>query len=273
MGERPGPEEPEFEEEQSKPEEITDDQIREELQNLSVLGDKQIQQKIKRTLKLARAEIRDINVLKEMLGIARELEACKLEVVIGSMIEHTERNAKVVESAPRGAYQFVPEMIVLDKDKNIATVTDFQTIPDTFAYKRDDPSVRHPLEYTNPVIKIRYDNGEEKEVGVGEALVPIYDSKIRKDIAEDDPHYQQINIEARSHRYQLGDLVSFGDQIGTLAIIHSDQTVTISARVVWGKETPRYLYRAPIDQMDYIERDNGDIKKNPDGTIFKPSLE
>lgn len=186
--------------------------------------------------------------------------------------EIKENPEQIIETAERGSASFAPGVLVRDKIGQLATVVSFEIVPDKTDYPRDDPSIRHPDKYTNPLITIQYPDGRQAQIDIDTPLTAVYDRAMPA-IKAGEPGFNESHLEIRNHDYQLGELVSFGHQIGTLAVIYPDhQTVGISAREVWGKQTPRHLYRVDIDKIDYIERVDGDLKKNPDGTIYKPTL-
>jgi len=187
--------------------------------------------------------------------------------------QEKEKQPEIIESVARGAEEqtFAPGVLVRDGENRLAHIVSFVYVADTTKYGREDPSVRRPQKLRNPIFTIRYEDGEEATIGPAQKMAAVFFNEMAK-IKEDEAFFNESHLEIRGHVFKLGELVSFGNQIGTLAIIYGDGTIGISAREVWGKLSPRHLYRVNIDEVDFIERENGDIKKNPDGTIFKPTL-
>lgn len=247
-----------------------DTKIQAELRKLETLSDRRVEAKRKRLLKLA-PSTRRFGDLEEAKRLAQELEAVDLERFIDQLIQFRERNGRTIEAVGRGDSFFSHGMLVRDQEGQLAHILDYRMVADNSRYGRDDSSIRRPQKLANPVIRIEYADGHQAEIDVTTPLDAVYNRPVK--VQEDDPFYDYAHLEERGHDFQLGELVSFGDQIGALAAIYPDERmVEISARVIWGQDTARYLYQTSVDQIDYIVRDNGDIKKNPDGTIFKPSL-
>ena len=245
--------------------------IRAELENLKIPSDKETKAKVNRIMELNQSNFR-FRDLEETKQLAQELEVTKLEVLIDSLLKYRERNGRLIESAGRGDSIFAPGILVRDVNGELASVVDFQMVNDKTRYGREDPSIRRPKKLQNPIIRITYADGRQAEIDIDTSLTAVYNSGAAR-IQENEPFYDYSHIEVRGHEFRLGELVSFGDQIGTLAAIHPEEKIVeISARVIWGKDTARYLYQVGLDQIDYIERVDGDLKKNPDGTIYKPSL-
>lgn len=86
-------------------------------------------------------------------------------------------------------------------------------------------------------------------------------------------------IDLRGRQHRLGELVSFGNGVGKLAMIipgssEEETFVGIVAERERGKGGPRFVWKVRASEMHYVEHDEkGAIKRNPDNTIFKPTLQ
>jgi hypothetical protein len=89
-----------------------------------------------------------------------------------------------------------------------------------------------------------------------------------------DPKYRFGNIELRGHDFQLGEVVSFGNGVGTLAGADSEnRKFLIDAPKERGKGGANFIWSVDMDEVDYIVREEtGAIKRNPDKSLFKPTL-
>lgn len=183
----------------------------------------------------------------------------------------SERQYQILESVQAGAKSYGRGVLVEDETGRLAQVTDFRLIKDSTRYGREDSTVRKPKVQTNPEFTLSYADGTQRVTMKPPKTLSIDWQALPLD--EHDPFYEMTYVEIRGHRFQVGELVSFGSQVGTVTVINPDkQTLAIGAREVFEKETPYHLYQVNINDIDYIVRDNGDIKRNPDKTTFKPSL-
>lgn len=207
--------------------------------------------------------------------------------------EKLEQPGRMVDSVPYGDRHFAKGILVRDKDGRIAIVVNaFRRIDgDTEMYHQDDyddPSIRHPKVYTNPELDILYaDNTLKRFKAKSQFPSPVY-AETSKPIHGNEDFHEYSHLEVRGHDFRLGELVSFGNGIGRLALItHKDkspklggtdileleQKFGIVARKERGKGGETVLWMVDVEEVDYVVHDEkGAIKRYPDKTIFKPTL-
>ena len=193
------------------------------------------------------------------------------------IVEDTEKlqPGEVMTSVQNGERFYVAGMLVRDKSGQMGQVVSVELIKDDEKYEDDDPSIRRPKKLTNPKLTVRFADETVETFGPKTALPePVYAKGRLKPTEE----FKLSQLMLREHIYWLGDLVSFGNGVGKLAMIipsgdEKETYVGIIAEAERGKGGPRFVWRVKASEIDYIEHDEkGAIKRNPNNTIFKPTL-
>ncbi len=125
----------------------------------------------------------------------------------------------------------------------------------------------------DPMVTIQYADGSFRKTKK-KLLASYYDKKA--EIKEGEDFYEDTHLELRSHDFKLGELVSFGDRFGKLAMIASGDQIqfgVVAETSSASKDRTAYLWLVDANLVDYIvHNEKGAIKRYPDHTLFKPTL-
>lgn len=200
-----------------------------------------------------------------------------LEGTPGPKIDDHEKlqPGEVMTSVQNGDRFYVIGLLVRDESGQMGQLVSVELVKDDEKYEDDDPSIHRPKKMTNPKLTVRFADETVKTFGPNTRLPePVYRGRSLNAGEE----FKLSAILLRDHIYHLGDLVSFGNGVGKLAMIipgegEKETYVGIIAEAERGKGGPRFVWKVKASEMDYIEHDEkGAIKRNPDNTIFKPNL-
>lgn len=191
--------------------------------------------------------------------------------------EKLKQPGEIMPSVQSSDAHYSPEMIVRDKDGRLSRVTSILLVEDTENYKEyDDPSIKKPSKMVNPEIDICYNDGVVVKIKVGSRLPrPVYKNPERP-VKEGEEFYEFSHLELRGYDFKLGELVSFGNGVGRLALINPGESpqLGIVAESVRGKGgTETRLWAVDANLVDYVvHNEKGAIRRYPDSTLFKPTL-
>lgn len=183
--------------------------------------------------------------------------------------------AKIIQSTQIGSLQFTPTMLVRDEKGIVAQVESIQLVNDPI-FDRQGPSL--------PEITLRYADGTgrtkmmktyhmEKET---KPIHPAYYEAHLYPVQENEDFYELSRFEKEDNALVLGDLVQFDERLGRLALIVPGPKPKIGVLTTKekGGHGRQYLWLVDADQaFSVIHQENGDVVKNPDGTLYRPTVE
>ena len=184
---------------------------------------------------------------------------------------------KKMESFDSGILGYGAGILIRDKTGQIAEITSFYMVKETRWVEKRVAGIKGPEKKVRPRVLVRYHDGTEKDLDMEEAEGPLYLSSQQAKLTDEEKLQHPTSFEARGHRYQLGDLVSYGYRVGKLvAIFPEKDKVGLTGREGKFGQTEsatEYYWLVDMNEVDYLDREeNGAIKKNTDGTLYKPSL-
>lgn len=192
--------------------------------------------------------------------------------------EGYEHPGEKIESVSSGDRMFAPGMLIRDRDERIAQITKVYLVKETRFVEdaRTDrmTGIRRPKKLVRPRVVARYADNTEKDLDITE-FEAVYATLAKKPVTEQEDFHQLINYKLREHNFVLGELVQYGYRVGRLASILSEEGKfgIIGSETPFGKPGPRFSWLVDMNEVDYIEWDEaGLIKKNPDDSLYKPTL-
>lgn len=183
--------------------------------------------------------------------------------------------AKIVQSTQIGSLQFAPTMLIRDEKGIVAQVENIQLVKDPI-FDRQRPSL--------PEITLRYADGTgrtkmmktyafEKET---KPVQPAYYGAHLRPVQENEDFYELSRFESEDNTLVIGDLVQFDERLAELAMVVPGPKPKLGVLTTKEKGGPgrQYLWLVDADQVfPVIHQENGDVVKNPDGTLYRPNAE
>lgn len=176
---------------------------------------------------------------------------------------------------------FAPSILCRDKEGKIfqavkvelKELTDNDEVDYLILDDRESKAkIRRPKKLVKPELTAKYADGTQTKIDEG--FVAVY-SHSKQSIGENEDFYEQSHFELRNHDFKLGDLVSFGNGVGRIALIVPGENPQfgIVAEAVRGKGGPSFLWLVNANLVDYIiNNEKGAIRHYLDNTPFKPTL-